>query len=97
LDRQALKAIEQAFATAWQEIADNFGGDAAEAARVQLMSALPSIANEESRNAQKRVALDYKDPLGAVSTLRSHPCNGKIGRRSQRSWLCQRQRPLKKR
>jgi hypothetical protein len=49
LDRQALKAIEQAFATAWQEIAGNFGGDAAEAARVQLVSALPSIANEESR------------------------------------------------
>ena len=66
---EALKAIGQAFDTAWQEIAGNFGSDAAEieAARLQLASALLSIANEESRNAERaaleRMALDYKDRL----------------------------------
>jgi len=69
---EALKAIGQAFDTAWQEIAGNFGSDAAEieAARLQLASALLSIANEESRNVEvlkraalERMALDYKDRL----------------------------------
>jgi hypothetical protein len=48
---EALKAIGQAFDTAWQEIAGNFGSDAVEveAARLQLASALLSIANEENR------------------------------------------------
>jgi hypothetical protein len=72
---EALKAIGQAFDTAWQEIAGNFGSDAVEveAARLQLASALLSIANEESRNAEvlkraalERMALDYKDrPAGS--------------------------------
>lgn len=72
---EALKAIGQAFDTAWQEIAGNFGRDAVEveAARLQLASALLSIANEESRNAAvlkraalERMALDYKDgPAGS--------------------------------
>lgn len=45
----------------------NFGSAAAEveAARLRLASALLSIANEDSRNAEvlKRAALDYKDRL----------------------------------
>jgi len=81
---EALKAIGQAFDTAWQEIAGNFGSDAVEveAARLQLASALLSIANEESRNAAvlkraalERMALDYKDrPAGS-----QHPSSSKLG------------------
>ena len=68
---EALKAIGQAFDTAWQEIAGNFGSAAAEveAARLQLASALLSIGNEDSRNAEvlKRAALDGARLQGPVS------------------------------
>ena len=70
---EALQAIGQAFDAAWQEIAGNFGTDPAaiEAARLQLASALLSIASEASRNVEvlkraalERMALDYTDRLG---------------------------------
>jgi hypothetical protein len=71
---EAFKAIGRAFDAAWQEIAGNFGNAAAEveAARLQLASALLSIANEDSRNAEvlkpaalERMALDnHKDQTG---------------------------------
>jgi hypothetical protein len=88
---EALKAIGQAFETAWQEIAGNFGSDAAEieAARLQLASALLSIANEESRNAEvlkraalERMALDYKDRLATSRRKIPTPSSSKFGSRA---------------
>jgi hypothetical protein len=66
---EALKAIGQAFDTAWLEVAGNFGGEPGdiERARYKLASALLSVANEDSRDVEvlkqaalERMALDYR-------------------------------------
>jgi len=94
---EALKAIGQAFDAAWQEIAGNFGSDPAEieAARLQLASALLSIASEDSRNAEvlkraalERMALDYKDRPGGASSLRSPACGSQMGWRAAAEPVC---------
>ena len=73
----ALKAIGQAFDTAWQEIAGNFGDDPIDIdrARLRLANALLSIAHEDSRNVEvlkhaalQRMALDYCDGV-ALTTM----------------------------
>jgi hypothetical protein len=63
---EALKAVGQAFDTAWLEIAGNFGDDV-ERARYKLATALLSVANEDSRDVEvlkqaalQRMALDYR-------------------------------------
>ena len=50
---QALKVILRAFDEAWTEIAGNFGGDPhlIQAARLQLATAVLSVASDDSRNA----------------------------------------------
>jgi hypothetical protein len=65
----ALKAIGDAFDVAWAEIASNFAGNLLQidSARLQLATALLSIASEDSCDAQvlkkaalQRMALDYR-------------------------------------
>lgn len=66
---EALKAIGEAFDTAWAEIAGNFGDDPTETecARLKLANAILSIASEDSRDVEilkqaglERMALDYR-------------------------------------
>jgi hypothetical protein len=61
LGPDALKTVGRAFDEAWEEIAEDFGGDVAkaEAARLKLASALLSIADDASRDVAvlKRAAL----------------------------------------
>jgi hypothetical protein len=65
---EVVKAMGEAFDTAWSEIADNFRGDRSEieVVRSRLANALLSVASEDSRDAQilkqaalQRFALDY--------------------------------------
>jgi len=65
----ALKAVGEAFDAAWAEIAGHFGNDLiqVELARLKLVDALLSMANEDSRDAEvlkkaalQRMALDYR-------------------------------------
>lgn len=67
----ALKAIGEAFDSAWSEIAGNFGNDPVniDNARLKLATSLLSVASEDSRDVEvlkkaalHRMALDYPQP-----------------------------------
>jgi hypothetical protein len=72
---EALKAIGDAFDTAWREIAGNFGNDPRdiELARVRLANAVLSVACDESRDVEalkngalQALALAYRERVSAV-------------------------------
>ena len=62
---EAMKALDQAFAEAWQNIEGNFGNSPTEvdAARLRLANALLSVAFEHSRDVEmlKRAGLQAMD------------------------------------
>ena len=75
---ETLKALCQAFDTAWATIAGNFGDDLVdiEKARLRLADALLSVASEDSRDVEvlKRAALEVM----ALSYQRDWPADRKV-------------------
>src|SRR5262245_24547026 len=80
----ALRAIGEAFESAWADIANHFGNDPAdiERARYKLATALLSVASEESRDvgvlkkaALLRLALDYRDTTPTYHELKRRAAN----------------------